>query len=334
MSDYYKTFKAKKNNKADDQLVEQLFKVPAKEKGVNMPHFQYPDKNVIHQADLLFLPDDHGFKYALVVIDVGTRFVETWPLESKQSADVLMAFRKIYARKHLSIPKELEVDDGSEFKGDVAKWFDKQGVRIRVAKPGRHRQQALVERANQWIGRAIFKRLVSEELHTGKYATGWVDYIDDIVDDHNKNIQPPKKYPNHPTCSGISCELLPIGTKVRVALDEPREHTNNAKLAGRFRAHDVRWTVQPRTIVSVQLNPGQPPWYLLDDPKSKSGVEMIGYTRQQLQPIGVDALPPKSIVQTSKPRLSKDVHVDTNKYQNKSKDLSASHSYGTRSKKK
>ena len=36
--------------------------------GASMPHFQSFEPGLIQQADLLFLPNDHGYKYALVVI--------------------------------------------------------------------------------------------------------------------------------------------------------------------------------------------------------------------------------------------------------------------------
>lgn len=47
----------------------------------------------------------------------------------------------------------IEVDSGSEFKGEVKKYFEDTDVRIKVAKPGRHRQISLVERRNQIIGK-------------------------------------------------------------------------------------------------------------------------------------------------------------------------------------
>ena len=67
------------------QLVHNLYVLPKKDKGVNMPHFQKYDPDAVHQADLLFLPHDEGYKYALVVVDVGTRKTDTMPLKSKSS---------------------------------------------------------------------------------------------------------------------------------------------------------------------------------------------------------------------------------------------------------
>ena len=56
------------------------------------PHWTVDKPNEIHQADLLFLPHDtvrrKTFKYALVVIDVASRYKDAEPLTSKESSEV------------------------------------------------------------------------------------------------------------------------------------------------------------------------------------------------------------------------------------------------------
>jgi hypothetical protein len=74
--------------------------------------------------------------------------------------------------------------------------------------------------------------------------------------------------------------LLEIGTKVRRALDEPREvHTTGRKLHGRFRATDLRWDPKERTVDNILINAGHPPVYVLD------GDTTVAYTKTQLQVI-------------------------------------------------
>ena len=70
--------------KSDDQdnIVTNLTKVPVKDKGVNATKFNVHVKNSVHQADLLFLPNDNGYRYALVVVDVATRSMNSLALES------------------------------------------------------------------------------------------------------------------------------------------------------------------------------------------------------------------------------------------------------------
>ena len=63
-------------------------------------------KDEVHQADLLFLPHDtvkagrvnKTYRYALTLVDVGTRYKEAEPLTSKDSKEVTKAFEKIYSR--------------------------------------------------------------------------------------------------------------------------------------------------------------------------------------------------------------------------------------------
>ena len=67
------------------------------------PHWTVEKPNEIHQADLLFLPHDtvrrKTFKYALVVVDVASRYKDVEPLTSKESSEVAKSFEKIYSRK-------------------------------------------------------------------------------------------------------------------------------------------------------------------------------------------------------------------------------------------
>ena len=81
--------------KGDDVKLEKLFnlhKKPAKETNKKMPHVQVVEKNYVQQADILYLPDDRGYKYALVVADCCTHNMDAEPLKSKSSDDVLKAF--------------------------------------------------------------------------------------------------------------------------------------------------------------------------------------------------------------------------------------------------
>ena len=91
---------------------------------VPRPHWTVDQPNKVHQADLLFLPHDtvrrKTYKYALVVVDVASRYKDAGPLTNKSAEEVAKAFGRIYSRK-LEWPETLVVDPGSEFKGAVSK---------------------------------------------------------------------------------------------------------------------------------------------------------------------------------------------------------------------
>ena len=87
-----------------------------------------------------------GKKYALVVVDVASRYVDAEPLSSKNSTRVAKAFEKIFSRrKALKFPHTLIVDPGKEFMGDVTKLMEKHNVRIQRSEAKNHRAQAVVE---------------------------------------------------------------------------------------------------------------------------------------------------------------------------------------------
>jgi hypothetical protein len=259
-----------------------------------MPHFDNTIPNYTHQADLLFLPTDDGYHYALVVVDAATRKTDSEPLKNKTAADVLDAFKKIYARGILKFPKQLETDPGTEFKGAVKKYFNDKGAYVRYGLPGRHRMQALVEKKNQTIGTALLKRQTAQELLTGEPSKEWVEDLPTIVKAIDKNLPEKKKYPDTPTGD---LNILRTGTKVRVALDEPRDATAGNKLHGKFRSGDIRWDPKERVIRQANLEPGQPPLYLLDGPYGTLKVDRVYYTKNQLQVIPKnEKLPPTSVI--------------------------------------
>ena len=94
------------SSEKENSIVKNLTKQPPKEPRSVMPHtYTYaPKENASQQADLLFLPNDDGYKYLLVVVDIATRKVDAQQLKSKDSNDVKEALKKIYKRKILKTP--------------------------------------------------------------------------------------------------------------------------------------------------------------------------------------------------------------------------------------
>lgn len=277
---------SKSKKKPKDKVVHNLHETPTKDKGVNAPRYQPMAANLVDEADLLFMPDDDGKKYILVVSDIGSRKVDAEPLATKENTEVLAAFEKIYNRGILKLPTKIDVDPGSEFQGAVKKWFTDKGIFMRVGKVGRHRQQAIVERKNQTIAKALFKRMAAQELLTHETSRQWVSDLPKLITVMNKltakNFKEPK-LATTPVCTGPSCNLLDIGTKVRVQLEQPRDMVTGKVLAGKFRSTDLRWDPQIRIIREILLRPGSPPMYLLDGNVGKRNTEPVAYTKNQLQ---------------------------------------------------
>ena len=109
MEHFFSTYfekKKKTKQQLSPQLLDELYKIPKKDKGLNIPHFNVLNPNLVHQADLLFMPNDHGFKYILVVADANNRITDAESLKNKSSYQVRDAFDKIYSRNILSLPEQ------------------------------------------------------------------------------------------------------------------------------------------------------------------------------------------------------------------------------------
>jgi IS30 family transposase len=117
----------------------------------------------------------------LVVVDVGSRKVDCIALKTKQSQETRDAFVKLYDNGILSIPKQIDVDDGSEFKGECTEWFQSKDVHVRVAQPNRHSQQAIVESTNAIVAKYLFLQMNTDEIQTKVKSTIWQSRLSDCV---------------------------------------------------------------------------------------------------------------------------------------------------------
>ena len=166
LSEFYKYYNVSNVPKdfKNNQEVYNLFKKPKKDKATQAAKFYNFQQDDTHQADLLFLPDDKGFKYCLVIVDVATGLMDAQPLKDKTADGILKAMKDIYQRKILSLPKRLITDAGSEFQSKVSDYMKKEKVSKKTAEAGRHRQIAIVERRNQILGKVLFMKMHAKEL--------------------------------------------------------------------------------------------------------------------------------------------------------------------------
>ena len=270
------------NLNVDTKVINELMKQPLKEGRDDIPKFQNFVKNNCHQADILFLPSNRGYKYLLVIVDISTRLIDAEQLKDKNASSVVKAFKKIYNRDILDIPTNINCDSGTEFHGETKEYFNNLNVNVTYADPNRHRQQGIVESANQRIGKIIFMMQSHQELQTKKQCKVWVKFIRQIINDlnedsNNKNKTQTKEISTVPIITENNKNILNINDKVRVKLDHPIDVYNKKKLGGNFRAGDIKWTINVYKIKEVLLRPGFPPLYLTTKSKTTQ------YTPQQLQ---------------------------------------------------
>jgi hypothetical protein len=286
----------KNKSKLNNEILYQLYKRVVKEKKAYAPKIMNPpdhSKNKIHQMDLLFMPDDDGYKYALTVVDTGSRLTDVEPLKTKTAKDVLNAIKNIYKRGILKMPiMSVEVDNGSEFKGVFKEYF--KDIFFRVAQTGRSRQQGLVENRNGLIAKTLLRRMTGEELITHERSVEWVHYLPKLIKMMNKDyyMKPIKLTVKMIMADPLVKEgdtLLEEGQLVRYQLDKPIDVITSKKLTGSFREGDIRYSIKPVKIERIQIVPGQPVFYKLESLTPL-------YTKPQLIVVDKNSkLPPSSI---------------------------------------
>ena len=264
------------------------------------PHWIVSRPNEIHQADLLFLPHDKlgrkTYRYALVVIDVATRYKDAEALTSKDSQEVAKAFESIYKRK-LWWPKTLIVDPGKEFMGNLTKLMSSHNVKIQRSEAGNHRAQAFVERANRTLGERLFSHQYAQEMVSEGRSRVWVKRLPAVMKALNSQViritgkEPDKalglkevdiKQVNYKRPVGLKEKRLPSGVQVRYLLSPGEDEGGE-----RRRATDPIWSIEVYNINRVVISPDQPVlYYLLDGPKRS-------FVRKELQVVLTDTeLPP------------------------------------------
>ena len=104
--------------KSKTDIVSQLYKIPKKDVDVEATEFTRIAENKIQFIDTLYLPNDKGFQYALVIVDQGSRKMDMEPMKERKSSDIVTALKKIYRRKILLKPIVIVSDVGAEFHKD------------------------------------------------------------------------------------------------------------------------------------------------------------------------------------------------------------------------
>lgn len=285
--------------KSKRSVSDQLYIKPTRDVDGDETTFPHITPNYIQQADTLYLPNDRNFVYALVLTDVGSRLVDAEPMKSRNPEDVIAAINKIYKRKILLKPDILKTDCGTEFRGKVEQYLTSIGIEHTMSKPGRHRQVALAERKNQTVGKIIHKIILSVELESKaskNSSSQWVEYLPKIIKAINlkvkesdievDSIDNKKEIPSVTFNPDHKIDLLAVGQKVRVQLDNPIDIHNKPKI-GTFRSSDIRWSPDISKVKYMICKPNQPIMYILEGNHGPSKIETTAYTRNQLQKVSI-----------------------------------------------
>ena len=212
------------------------------------------------------------------------------PIKNKTPQDIINALKKVYITHNiLELPYIIQFDNGTEFKGDIKKYLNNQGVSVRYTKTNRHRQNSIVESRNKLLGTLILKYQGIKELQTKTKSTEWHKYIDEFVAFMNNKVVKPKPINMSLDITGnlkkssTDIEILSLNEQVRKILDYPINSYNNKKVDSKFRAGDIRWSKEIYFIKHIILNPNMPPMYMLNKLNHDDEIDnTVAYTINQL----------------------------------------------------
>ena len=167
------------------QVLWQVHIPPPKE--IHRPHYDVTKPNEQHQFDLVYMPhnffEGNMYRYLLTGVDVASRYGFAKPLTTKKSIEVVFVLKAIYKKGGaFKYPKVLQIDNGSVFKGEVTKLFEKHSVKIRRATTKyKHTHTAPVEAFNKELEKLLFKPMDAQELQNPKNVSKtWVKNVDPV----------------------------------------------------------------------------------------------------------------------------------------------------------
>jgi hypothetical protein len=234
-------------------------------------------------ADLLFLPNDRGFKYLLVVVDLASDEFDIEPINNKEPKTILKAMQTMFKRDFIKEPyASIKTDSGNEFKGVFHKYLYDKSIYHSTAFPGRHQQMSNVEQLNKQLGRIFNGYMNAIEIQTRKKFTQWRNIIPFVRKKLNevrkKNLPKDFKKVHYEVFNGGNQKSkYKVGDIVYRKLETP-ENALGEKLQGKFRMGDFRFDTIPRRIKQVLEYSGKVPFrYILE------GFENVSYTANELR---------------------------------------------------
>lgn len=268
---------------------DELFTIPKSDVKDEIPHIKKNifESNILHQADILYLPTSQfGYKYCLVIVDVYNSKIDAVALKSKTGNDIVNGLKTIYiTRDILELPLRIQFDNGKEFNNsDVKDFLKKMKTTPKYTLTNRHRQNSVVENANNRLGALILKFQAVNEIENKKKVKSWHTHLNKFIDYLNSKVIKTHDYDPYEDVAGNTdlIEIYNVGDKVRKILDYPITAHDDKRITGKFRSGDIRFSKDVFTIKHIILNPGMPPLYVVNKKNSDDIDSSVAYTKKQL----------------------------------------------------
>ena len=235
-------------------------------------------------ADLLMMPTDKkGYRYALVVVDLWSQDFDIEKLKTKESKEVLLAYKKMIKRKYIKMPEgSMQTDKGTEFSSVFSTFLFDNEVMHKRTFPDRHKQNSVVERLNRELGKVFNLYMNSMQKKTKKVYREWTDIIDKVREKYNE-IKPKRKDEN-PYAFKDESEQININWDskfkkndlVYVKYEVPHDNLGHKLSGNNFREGDMKFDLKnPKKILRL-VHYKNNTRYLI------SGHKNVSYTEDEL----------------------------------------------------
>lgn len=222
--------------------------------------------NDLYQCDLVemipYSKVNKGYKYILMIINVFSKYVWSYPLKNKSSAEIVRTFKHFLSKiKHP--PQNLQTDFGKEFYNKDFKELLKK-YNINHYSSYSNLKASVVERVNRTIKNLMYKEfsmqgnykwlgilptIISKYNNTKHRTTG---YKPCDVDEHNEKSILQKAY-THLKIIDVKKPKFKIGDKVRVS-----KHRSVFK-----KGYTPSWSNEIFTVIKIQTT--NPRTFIIQD---------------------------------------------------------------------
>ena len=257
-------------------------------------HYDVSTPNEEHQCDLLVLPNDSGFRYIFVVIDVASRYRECKPLRFKTANACADALKAIYDDKNcpLKPPLYMRTDQGPEFRGAFTQYL--QSIYTVHLYREKSFHLPFVESVNRELARRIFRVQSLKELATSNVSKQWISLLPNIVYDMNHEKHSTTKIEPYLAIhlrtipqmtedfdEDLTSSIHKVGTKVRRLLnnDEILDIPSRTITVGKRRATDPLWSMEIYTVSDVMKEKGRLTMHKLVDSQGQPFPHAFTYWR-------------------------------------------------------
>ncbi len=211
------------------------------------------DTRTEFQMDLLdmskFYRNNHGKKWILIVVDIFSRKAYARALSNKTALETSKAIKDIF--DHITIPKVIVSDNGSEFKGATSSYFQKMNIIHLTYEPGDHRALGIIDRFSQTLKNTIYKHF------TFSQDTNWVDSLDNYIKAYNKSphsslgFNSPNFAEKHPSdMRAIFYQRIQnINHKNNLQIGDNVRVRNTRKVFDK--GYEIKWSLKTYKIIAI-----------------------------------------------------------------------------------